>query len=319
MRLACRLPEEVQRRIAGPEQRNDEGAPLDPAVQLVLTLQGYVGVPPLHAVGVSGARAELDRSSALVAGRFTPLHRVEDGTLPGAAGPLPVRWYRHRDARALLVWFHGGGFVCGSLASHDALCRRFAARSGLDVVAVDYRLAPEARFPAAVEDALAVWEAARGRAERVGVGGDSAGGNLAAVICQQAEAKPAGQLLVYPACDMRRIDPSHRLFADGYFLTSETIDFFLAHYGPDVEDPRASPVLATELAGLPPAVVHVAGFDPLRDEGRRYAAALQAAGVPVVLRQNEGMIHGFANMLALPGPRAAVDVLAADLAALAAG
>src|SRR5690606_18065535 len=161
--------------------------------------------------------------------------------------------------------------------------------------------------PAAVDDALAAWRALAGARERMVVGGDSAGGCLAAVVAQrERERPPLGQLLVYPLTDARRVDPSHRTFAEGFLLTEADIAWYLGHYRPDERDPRASPALATDLRGLPPAVIHVAGFDPLRDEGRRYARRLGEAGVPVVLHEHGALVHGFASLTALDGPAAAV-------------
>lgn len=327
LRLVMRLPASRLRQLVGPAPRNDDGVELDLQLQVLLALRARTGFRELHDGPPAVARLEMDRGARVAAGRPPPI-LTRDGVLPGARGPRRVRWYRpgppsrqgpsvttrRRTSDPLLVYFHGGGFVSGSLDSHDVLCRRLALGAGCEVVSVDYRLAPENPFPAAVDDALAVYRALADGSRPIIVGGDSAGGNLAAVVCQLArDVPPVGQLLIYPATDMRRVDPSHQLFADGYLLTRESMDWFQDRYQPNVEDPRASPLLAADLTGLPPAVLHVAGFDPLRDEGRRYARALEAAGNRVIFREHGSLIHGYANMTALDGPAGAVASLADDL------
>ena len=260
---------------------------------------------------IGSARAGLERVSALVAEKLPVLAVEEDLEFDGPAGPLPVTRYRAGvDTRGLILFFHGGGFTTGSRASHDALARRLAVDTGADVVSVEYRLAPENPFPAAVDDALAAWrgvvDAAPGwgvPSDRIVVAGDSAGGNLAAVVSQQVrgeEVTPALQLLLYPKVDSVGEYGSIREFGKGYFLTAERIDQFTEVYVPDpaqLADPRVSPLLAEDLSGLPPAHVVVAGFDPLRDEGIAYADALGSAGVPVTLQREGALIHGFANMV----------------------
>ena len=225
---------------------------------------------------------------------------------------MPARLYDpapDRGPRGLLVYLHGGGWVVGSIDTHDPVCRFLAHAADVGVLAIEYRRAPEHRFPAAVDDAFAAFRWAAGNAgalgcdpARVGVAGDSAGGNLAAVVAQLAArdggARPALQLLSYPVTDVSRKHPSYRLFADGYFLTEREMDWYRGHYLPDegaARDPRASPLLASDLHGLPPAVVLTAGFDVLRDEGEAYARRLAEAGVPVRLRRHAGLIHGFCN------------------------
>jgi acetyl esterase len=235
--------------------------------------------------------------------------RTKDRTIPGPRGPIPIRLYhppKHRRGRPIVVYFHGGGFVVGSVRSHDGVCRALCRKSDAIVISVDYRLAPEHRFPAAVDDAVAAtrWILKEARAlggdpRAVAVGGDSAGGNLAAVVTQATkhdERRPMFQLLVYPATDMTRSFASHRLFREGYMLPKPSIDWFLSNYlndDRDQIDPRASPLFAEDLAGLPPALVITAGFDPLRDEGRAYADKLAAARVPVRYQCIEGAMHGF--------------------------
>jgi acetyl esterase len=218
---------------------------------------------------------------------------------PVATGVLPV-----------LVYFHGGGWTIGDLDTHDVLCRQLCLFSSAAVVAVDYRLAPEHRFPAAVDDCLAAvrWVRAQATAQgldgsRLAVGGDSAGGNLAAVVSlllrDAGDAPPLHQLLVYPATDMRAGAPSHTANAQGYLLTADSVNYFRGQYTPEPAswtDWRASPLLAPDLKNLPPALVLTAGFDPLRDEGRQYADALSAAGNRVQYVCFERQVHGFITM-----------------------
>ncbi len=219
----------------------------------------------------------------------------------------------------MLVYFHGGGWVVGDLDTHDAPCRLLARAAGVRVLSVDYRLAPEHRFPAAADDALAAFRWAVEHAaelgadpRRIAVGGDSAGGNVSASTALQAARDggpaPAFQLLIYPVTDNAApSDPatqtgSYRMFADGFFLTAEQMRWYRAHYFGAAEataarDVRASPLLADDLSGLAPAHVVTAGFDPLRDEGEAYAARLREAGVRTTLRRHPGLIHGFVNVV----------------------
>jgi acetyl esterase len=306
------LPPAVHRLLAGGRRVRIDGLELDPSVQLALAFLRLARRRGLETMTPDAARAETARSAVAFAGTTTPVARVETRTLAGPAGPIPVRLYVPADAarrRGLVVYYHGGGWVVGSLATHDPLCRFLARAADVLVLAVDYRLAPEHRFPAAVDDAVAAFRGAAREAEalgadpaRVAVAGDSAGGNLAAVVAQvttrEGGPRPALQLLVYPVTDLSRKQPSYRLFADGFFLTEREMDWYRGHYLPDeaaARDPRASPLLAADLAGLPPAMVLTAGFDVLRDEGEAYARRLEAAGVPVRLRRHAGLIHGFAN------------------------
>jgi acetyl esterase len=306
------LPEPVMRRLVGPPRRSDRGTPLDLQTQAMLGLSERIRRSP---AGQSPrrARAEMEWNSRLVAAPPPPLAEVRDGTLPGPAGPLGYRLYRPRATRGpvpLLVYFHGGGWVIGSLDTHDAPCRMLAAEAHCGVLSVDYRLAPEHRYPAAREDAVAAHRWAREQAaalgfdpERIAVGGDSAGGNLATLVCLEARHRgdppPAFQLLIYPGTDLTRSCPSHRTFAEGYFLDDATMQWFLDHYlqsPDDARDPRCSPLFERDLGGLAPGLVVTAGFDPLRDEGEAYAARLREAGTPVELHCEETLIHGFFNM-----------------------
>jgi acetyl esterase len=262
---------------------------------------------------------------------IVPCDFVEEIEIPGAAGPLRARIYRP-DAEGPLptvVFIHGGGFVLGDVETHDNQCRTLANELGAVVLSTDYRRAPEERFPAALDDALAAtrWAAEHvdelgGDPAKLAVAGDSAGGNLAAVVAQQArETGPAlaGQLLIYPGTDFVTRHPSEEENAEGYFLTLADMEWFADHYTGDADrsDPRLSPGLSTDLTGLPPAVIATAEYDPLRDQGNAYADALEAAGVPVVKRCYPGLIHGFFDLSALsPAAAAAVREVCADFRAL---
>ncbi|MFN8162605.1 MAG: alpha/beta hydrolase [Solirubrobacterales bacterium] len=268
---------------------------------------------------VPEARAQGRREAEVLAARpAIPMARVEALGVPGQAGPIPARFYVPAGlpagvAAPLLVYFHGGGWVIGDLDTHDGVCRFLASAAGTAVLSIDYRLAPEHPFPAAVEDSWAsfAWAAANAAAlgvdpARIAVGGDSAGGNLAAVVSLLARegggAMPAMQLLIYPVTDTAGELPSRRLFAEGFLLTKGDMDTFEAHYlppGSNPRDPRVSIIEASDLSSLPPAYVATAGFDPLRDEGEAYALRMREAGVRVALRRHPGLIHSFANETAI--------------------
>jgi acetyl esterase len=240
-----------------------------------------------------------------------PIDTVRALTAEGPHGPIPLRLYRHGEGssqRPVLVYFHGGGWVIGDLDTHDTLCRQLALASGCVVVSVDYRMGPEHPFPAAVDDACAAtrWVAAQAAAlgldaTRLAVGGDSAGGNLAAVVslALRGELPLAFQLLIYPATDQHRTHESHRRNAQGYLLTADTMTWFHDHYITDPahdDDWRASPLRHPDLSRLPPALVLTAGYDPLRDEGMAYAQRLSESGVWATLVSFERQIHGFMPM-----------------------
>jgi acetyl esterase len=265
-----------------------------------------------------------DRRAAMIAATADPLfpkhpvHDVADRTIPGPAGEIPVRVFRPGAATGLpvVLWFHGGGWVTGNLDTHDQLGRLLADHVGAVVVSVDYRLAPEAKFPAAADDCLAAytWALAHadevgGDATRVAIGGDSAGGNLAAVVTLDARERglpqPKLQLLVYPVTDYEFDSPAMIDNAKGYFLEAESMRWFWNHYArtpADFDDARFSPLRASDLSGLAPAVVVTAEFDPLRDQGEAYARRLADASVPTVAVRADGLIHGFFGMHAFMPP-----------------
>mgnify|MGYP001477074634 CR=1 FL=1 len=304
---------------------------LDPQARAVLDILKQMDGPKLNEVPPEDARQMFSALLDMVELADVPIGKVEDLVLPGPGGDIPVRIYTPvaaaSDVLPVLVYYHGGGWVIGDLDTHDALCRTLANESGAKVVAVDYRLAPEHPFPAAVEDAFAAvkWVEANASkigidANRIAVAGDSAGGNLAAIVAQQAKAEKAPhiafQMLIYPATDATMDTPSRREWANGYFLEGELMDWFYAHYlgSRDAADPRVSPLKASSFEGLPPAYVITAGFDVLRDEGRAYAEALKKAGVAVEHVNYDGMIHGFFTMQkAFDEARAAVKTAAGKL------
>jgi acetyl esterase len=281
---------------------------LDPQIAAVLAAAASSGAAELHHLSPSEARVQYRDRLRAVAGRAPALWKVSDRSIPGPGGELTLRLYQPRaSARPVLMFFHGGGWSFGDLDSHDHVCRWLCVYSDCVVAAVDYRLGPEHKFPAAVEDAIAAtkWVAENGEiigadASRIAVGGDSAGGDLAAVVALHARDTGAPvlrfQLLIYPAVDMTMSSPSHAEFGDGYRLTRPLMVWSCVNYlrdGRDMLDPRASPLFAKDHSRLPPALIVTAEFDPLRDEGKRYAEALAASGTPVIHRCEEGMIHGF--------------------------
>jgi acetyl esterase len=272
-----------------------------PQVAALLERVARSPLPPYHTVAPFVARRIYRDTRAALSAVAPPV--AESRLL--IFDRIAVRAYRPVSGEVLpaLVYFHGGGWTIGDLDTHDVLCRQLANGAGCAVFSVDYRLAPEAPFPAAVEDCLAatrfVFEKAKSLnidASRIAVGGDSAGGNLAAVVALHRQRPLAFQLLIYPATDQRCNTASHSRNAQGFLLTSDSIDFFRACYLPrreDWHDWRASPLLAASHAGLPPAFVMTAGYDPLRDEGREYAERLAQAGVEVAYREYSDMVHGF--------------------------
>jgi acetyl esterase len=305
--------------------------PLDPQIAPIVDAVERAAQegPPASELTVDDRRKGYAALAAF-AGQGPALDEVIDRTIPGPDGEIPVRIYRNAGARGIFVFYHGGGYTIGDLDTHDEVCRQLALQSGATLMAVDYRLAPEHPFPAGIEDAWAAlnWADAN-RAElggdptaKVVVGGDSAGGNFSAVMALMArdhDVDLAAQLLVYPGVDMADDSPSMTENAEGYVLTAETIDWFLQCYAPNNADWRASPLLAPSHAGVAPALVITAEFDPLRDQGARYAEALDAAGVPVTLSHYEGMVHIFFQLgpLVEAGARAVTEVAQAARTALA--
>jgi acetyl esterase len=335
VRGAAALPAPAQRVLGGPGRVRIDGQMLDPEVQLLLRLLKLGRRPAYESLPVAEAREEVRSEAATFAGAPLPVAHVDEHRVPGAVGDLGARLYVPFGAPApgpLLVYLHGGGWVVGDLDTHDQSCRFIAREAGVRVLSVDYRRAPEDPFPAAVEDTVAalrfaIAEASRMGADprRVAVGGDSAGGNLAAAAARltaRDDQGPAFQLLIYPVTDLSLKRRSYELFRDGFFLTERQMDWYREHYLPDAAaalDPRASPLLADDLEGLPPAHVAVAGFDPLRDEGEEYAARLRTAGVPVTLQRHAGLIHGFCNAVTVghAARTAMLDVVAALRSGLA--
>ncbi|HEX2161608.1 MAG TPA: alpha/beta hydrolase [Thermoleophilaceae bacterium] len=326
----AKLPLGAQRLLGGTPIRID-GLELHPTSQLLVKLEQLADVPPVESLPVADARAQVGRQAALLTGPKLPLARVEDHSIPGPAGEIRARLYSPFPPPAegfdspgdanpssaapggLLVYYHGGGHVIGTLDTHDSACRFLAMHASAGVLSIDYRLAPEHPYPAAVDDSIAALAWASENAKRLGfdpariaVGGDSAGGNLAAVVALAAKAGeaplPAFQLLIYPVCDYVEKRRSYELFRDGFLLTAAEMDWFRDHYLPDrdaAHEWRASPLQAPDLSGLPPAYVLTAGFDPLRDEAEEYARALIAAGVPTALRRHDGLLHSFVNQTTL--------------------
>ncbi len=311
------LPPRVQVRLSGRPPVELDGDTLAPEVQLVLAVLARRREPPIETLSTAEARQARRVLTAVYGGRPIPVQAVADLEIDEGAGdrtaPLRARHYVPPEPggpHPLLVYYHGGGFTYGDLDTHDGVCRTLCRHAGAHVLAIDYRLAPEHPFPAAADDALAAFHWAVANASRlgadpgrIGVGGDSAGGNLAAVVSQLAARgggpAPALQLLIYPAVDFTTRRRSRDLFGEGFLLSDPEMNWFEDNYlgaeRTQASDPRASPLLAEDLSGLAPAFVVTAAFDPLRDEGEAYVKALQAAGTPATLRRFPGFIHGFIN------------------------
>lgn len=305
------------RLVVGGRSLTVEGNTLDPMLYLLRIGQRATGVQGLVVGDVSQTRTYVRATAQAMGGAEIGVD-VEDLTIPGPAGPIPARHYRPADSEgaALLVYFHGGGFAIADLDVYEALCRLIARDAHVQVLSVDYRLAPEHKAPAALDDAYAAYRWAVEHAadlgadpDRVAVGGDSAGGNLAAGVCLRARddnaLTPFLQLLIYPMVDATGASRSETLFGSGFFLTERDIAWFVDNYlagsGLEPTDPRVSPRFTEDLSGLPLALIVTAGFDPLRDQGDDYAAALRAAGVPVDHRRLGSMTHMFVNYAALGG------------------
>ncbi|MBK3493839.1 alpha/beta hydrolase [Viridibacillus sp. YIM B01967] len=287
---------------------------LTPKVKLLLEQLEKSGTPEIHELSPVEARSYFTIED--LAGKRVELESVINQTLHTNVGEVPVRIYtpiKSSEALPVFVYYHGGGWVIGNLDTADIPCRQIAAESKSVVVSVDYRLAPESKFPAAIDDSYAVIEWLIDNAEklnidatRIAVGGDSAGGNIAAVVSLKARNHGVNsiiqQVLLYPVTDYNLNTDSYLDFAEGYFLTKETMQWFWNHYlrdESDGENPDVSPLKATDLTNLPPALIITAEYDPLRDEGEAYAKKLQEANIPVQLKRYDGVIHGFFSMAGL--------------------
>jgi acetyl esterase/lipase len=307
--------------------------PVDPNVRRFLDRLAALNPPSAVSLSVLERRNAL-HSLLQFSGPRVPVERVEHRSLPGPAGELPIRLYTPSDAPSEplpgLIYFHGGGLIAGSLDTHDGICRSLTAASHCRVIAVDYRLAPEHPFPAAVEDAYAAthWIAAHAPdfgldAARLAVGGDSAGATLAATVCQRAATDQtlhlALQLLLCPILDQRAQTLSRRSFAQGFLLDQATLDHDGRHYlgtGVDPADPRISPLRARDLSAVAPACIHTAQFDPVRDEGAAYAERLRLAGVPTTYHCHSGMIHLFYGMgVLIPYAATAYELIGSEIRA----
>ena len=285
---------------------------LDPQVRQLIDSVAQAGLPPISTLSLAAARQQMINSTALL-GPPEAVDSIEDRMIPGSGGEIPIRIYKPAGEKLpIVVFFHGGGWVLGSIETHDGYCRSLANASQTIVVSVDYRLAPEHKFPAAAEDAYAAtrWVSENamtigGRSGPLAVAGDSAGGNLAAVVPLMARdrlARDRGepligcQVLIYPITDHNLDRASYQEFANDYLLTRDAMIWFWDHYCASETDRNhayLSPLRAENLQGLPPTLVITAGYDPLRDEGEAYAEKLREAGVAVSLTRYDGMIHGF--------------------------
>lgn len=311
LRTTLRMPRPLKRLVAGRPVRVD-GQQLDVDMQVVLRLQRLHEEPSVETLPLPAGRAAVLRQAAVLGGR-QPIGQVRHVHVRAVGGERAARLYLPDAAlprTPLLVYLHGGGWGYGGLGSRDALCRHLAERSGVRVLALTYRLAPEHPAPAALDDCLAAYRWVRDNADslgavpgRIAVGGDGAGGNLAAVLCLRAReegvAQPTLQVLICPATDLSRRLPSRERFREDFGLTQGFVERSEAAYtfGVDRHDPYVSPLQSKDLAGLAPAYVLTAGFDPLRDEGEAYANRLSEDGVEVELRRHPGLMHGFVTMV----------------------
>lgn len=332
-RLLLRFPARVLVALAGSEPLLIDEQRLDPGVHFLRVMRAKRVRHGLTEPTIDAGRARYRRDSRAFAGRRTGVGSVRELTVSGAAGPLGARLYRPRGAgsdASLLVYFHGGGFVIGDLDTHDEPCRVLCRFARTAVLSVAYRLAPEHPFPAAVDDAVAAWRWACANAgtlgidrSRISIGGDSAGGNLAAVVSlltARTDEAPAAQLLIYPSVDPVTVRRSRELYGAGLFLTTRDVEAFERAYrggqSGEGSDSRVAPLLAADQA-LPPALVAIAGFDVLRDEAEAFAAALAAAGNSVRLLRFPSLTHGFIHMTDVsPAARRAMREVATEFRAL---
>ena len=320
------LPTPLLRLLSGGGVVYQGGRTLDPHFQFLTA--GAKRLPPIYSLDAPRARAASAKGLESVAGKREPGVRTENLSIDGPRGPIPLRAYRpdNQDSAApLMVFAHFGGGVIGDLETCDAFCSMIAKIARCAVLSVDYRLAPEHRWPAGLEDVLAAYRWGRENAARFGapagvasIGGDSMGGNFSAIIAQElkrsGEPQPAVQLLIYPAVDVSSETQSMETYADAYPLSRPIMDWFMGHYmGPEVDpaDVRLSPLKNPDLSGLAPAIVVTAGFDPLVDQGESYAKRLKDAGVPVIYRCYDPLAHGFT---AFTGAVPAADVACREIA-----
>lgn len=301
------LPASIQQRI-GAGRLDLPGHRLCPEVSMFLRLMGDIEAASPQNRPIAQVRAQTDLDAWTFGGPEIALHSVSDLRIPSRAEEIPARYYLGTPTSSgILIYFHGGAWVSGGLDSCDSICRFIARHADIRVLSVDYRLAPEHAYPAALDDALAAYRFALSlpgsEACFVAIGGDSAGGNIAASLCQRLTTSnlpmPHFQLLFYPVMDVLNKSESYRLFSSGYVLSEAQMDWAKALYAPqgNYADPALSPLLATSLQGLPPAYVATAEFDVLRDEGERYATRLKACAPATQRRRAPGLIHGFANMM----------------------
>ncbi len=330
-RGTMRLPSPLLRRIASGRQVTVQGRTLDLQCAALLELQERFGFVELSRLPPDKARRKFARGMMLIDRPPEKDVSVQPLEVSGEAGPLPARLYTPNGLphpSPLIVFFHGGGMVVGDIGTHDPLCRHLAQRTRMRIVSVAYRLAPEHPFPAAPRDAVSAWRSIAGRASELGgdpdrlvVMGDSAGGNLSAVVAQHERGHPTApilQVLLYPATELTHSFASHRTFAEGFLLTEGEIAWFMRCYlpaGTDPRDPDASPLQREDISGVAPALVYTAGFDPLRDEGQAYADKLMRAGVRVKQHEFRSLVHGFAQLGIVDAARAAVNQIADDVAA----
>jgi acetyl esterase len=331
MRAMAHLPDRMKIWLSGTSPVIVDGQQLDPQLQLLRSFRRKHGMPGLVEPTVAAGRARYRRETLAFRGPMTKVAAVDDLEIAGAGGPLRARHYApdHGKAAPLTVYLHGGGFVIGDLDTHDEPCRILCRYAGVQVLSVEYRLAPEHPFPAGLEDAAAALVWAQANASTLGadpscvsIGGDSAGANLSAVVsCMTPRGKaPRAQLLIYPPTDGITPRRSYELFGEGFFLSTRDRNAFARYYAGTAArdvDARRSPLRASDLSNLPPALVITAGFDLLRDEGEAYAQALASAGTVTRRQTYPSLGHGFIHMTGVcPGARRAMVGIAREWRAL---
>lgn len=306
-----RTPQPLMKQLARRAPVNKDGEVMAPEIAVALAAINRAPAKDFIELPIAAGRKMLEDTTFVFADEFEPFAVEEDLIIPSQTGNISATRYRYRAefSRGLMLYFHGGGWTFGSRVSHDSVARFLAAEAGIDVMVIDYRLAPEHPFPAAIDDALAAWDYISENAARWGfgpyqliIGGDSAGGNIAAVLAQLIKGRdvqPALQVLLFPVTDASKQAPSYEEFAEGYFLSAAQMEWHISQYlttEEDAFDPMVSPLLAEDVSGVAPAYIAVAGFDVLRDEGIEYAKKLMRAGVPTQLERESGLIHGFVSV-----------------------